>query len=190
MADVTGVVLAAGAGTRAGGPKALRIENGRSWLVMATESLLQAGCARVVVVLGARASDARALLPRDPSGRRDSRVDVAVATRWEEGMSHALRVGLLAATGAAALITLVDLPDLPLAVYLRVLGAGQAPEDLRQATFGGRPGHPVLIGAHHFIAAADATTGDRGASDYLAAMAVELVECGDLAEGLDRDGPA
>jgi hypothetical protein len=32
-------------------------------------------------------------------------------------------------------------------------------------------------------------TGDRGARDYLAAHDVVLVECGDLATGVDVDSP-
>ncbi|HWR85187.1 MAG TPA: NTP transferase domain-containing protein, partial [Rhodoglobus sp.] len=51
---VTGIVLAAGAGTRAGGAKALRREpDGTPWLELAATALRDGGCERVVVVLGA-----------------------------------------------------------------------------------------------------------------------------------------
>jgi CTP:molybdopterin cytidylyltransferase MocA len=58
---------------------------------------------------------------------------------------------------------------------------------LRQAVFGGRPGHPVLIGREHWTAVADALAGDRGARGYLVAHGVDEVECGDLFDGHDID---
>ena len=106
MAEVTGIVLAAGAGTRAGGPKALlRMPDGTPWLELACAFLAASGCDRVVAVLGAQANIARPLVP--PS------TEVLVAADWEQGMSASLRAGLAAATGEAALVTLVDLPELP-----------------------------------------------------------------------------
>lgn len=178
MADVTGIVLAAGAGTRAGGPKALlRMPDGTPWLTLATDTLLSAGCSRVVVVLGAQALLARPLVPHD------ERVTTVVAMEWERGMSESIRIGLAAASGAAALVTLVDLPALPVPVVRRVLAA----EGLAQAVFGGRPGHPVLIPAEHWMPVAASIDGDRGARDYLVAHGATEVECGDLWDGHDRD---
>lgn len=172
MRGVTGIVLAAGAGTRFGGPKALV----PGWLDAACETLLAGGCERVIVVLGA-APDAP--VPSDP------RVSAIVADDWELGMSHSLRAGLLAASDGAALITLVDLPGLPVAVVERVL---RADGPLRQAVFGGRPGHPVLVSlpAEELIAS---LAGDHGARDFLVANGVTEVECGDLWSGLDVDRP-
>ena len=60
---------------------------------------------------------------------------------------------------------------------------------LRRAAYDGTPGHPVLIGRDHWAAVATAARGDRGARDYLAAHATALVECGDLATGVDVDSP-
>ena len=49
-----GILLAAGAGSRMGRPKALvRDESGQSWLALATTTLLDAGCRPVLVALGA-----------------------------------------------------------------------------------------------------------------------------------------
>jgi CTP:molybdopterin cytidylyltransferase MocA len=168
---VTGVVLAAGAGTRAGGPKALR----PGWVAGAVTVLLDAGCAHVVVVLGA-APDAP--VPIDP------RVRTVIATDWEQGMSHSLRAGLAASAGIAALITLVDYPDMPVAVARRVLAAVGP---LRQAVYGGRPGHPVYVAADHWASLIDDLDGDRGARSYLQQHGVDEVECGDLWHGVDVD---
>jgi CTP:molybdopterin cytidylyltransferase MocA len=166
---VTGIVLAAGAGTRAGGPKVLR----DGWLAQACAALLDGGCSRVMVVLGA-APDAPIPL--------DDRITSVVAAHWADGMSHSLRAGLAAATGEAALVSLVDLPGLPVSVVQRVLAA-EGP--LRQAVFDGRPGHPVYIERAHWGLP---LSGDRGARDYLAANGVTEVECSDLWHGRDVDG--
>jgi nicotine blue oxidoreductase len=56
----TGIVLAAGAGTRLGkGPKALLPYRGRPLLESVAGALLDGGCREVVVVLGAGAADVR-----------------------------------------------------------------------------------------------------------------------------------
>jgi CTP:molybdopterin cytidylyltransferase MocA len=106
-------------------------------------------------------------------------------------MSASLRAGLAAASGDGALVTLVDLPDLPAAVARRVVGdwpadaAGSAV--LRRAAHSGRPGHPVLIGADHWAALAESLVGDHGGRAYLDEHGVQLVECGDLFDGRDHD---
>ena len=62
-ARIGGLVLAAGAGSRFGMPKALVHDAaGRSWLQNAVDVLVAAGCSPVIVVLGARGADAAALL--------------------------------------------------------------------------------------------------------------------------------
>lgn len=165
---VCGIVLAAGAGTRAGGPKALR----PGWIAAACAALLDGGCERVIVVLGAA--------PHAPIPA-DDRVTSIIAADWAEGMSRSLRAGLDAASGEAALITLVDLPGLPSAVVRRVLAADGA---LRQAVFDDRPGHPVYLSASHW---ALPLSGDRGAREYLVTSGVNEVECSDLWDGVDID---
>lgn len=61
-----GLLLAAGGGTRMGRPKALVVDEHGPWLTRAVATLLDGGCDRVVVVLGAGATEARALLAADP----------------------------------------------------------------------------------------------------------------------------
>ena len=178
-----GLVLAAGAGTRMGRPKALvRDADGISWLARSVVVLRDAGCRDVTVVLGARADEARALVPAGAT--------VVVADDWAEGMAASLRAGLRSLTsGDIALVTLVDLPDVTAAVARRVLSAGDGPASLVRATYDGRPGHPVLFGSNHWMPVADSVTGDSGARDYLAAHDTTDVECGDLATGHDQDRP-
>lgn len=168
---VCGIVLAAGAGIRAGGPKALR----PGWIDTACTALLDGGCARVIVVLGAA--------PEAPIPA-DDRVTSIQAADWAAGMAHSLRAGLDAASASeatAALITLVDLPGQPESVVRRVLaGSGE----LRQAVFGGRPGHPVYIARSHW---ALPLHGDHGARDYLVKHGATEIECSDLWDGVDVD---
>lgn len=184
-AGVSGLVLAAGAGTRMGRPKALvRGADGEPWLGRSVRVLREGGCTEVVVVLGAAGDQARALVPDG--------VTVVEALDWAEGMSASLRAGLdhLTTTGAeAAVVLLVDLPDLVPAVVARLLPAGAG--TLARAAYDAEPGHPVVLGRDHWAGVVEASAGDHGARDYLRAHVgeVRLVACEDLATGVDQDHP-
>jgi CTP:molybdopterin cytidylyltransferase MocA len=189
-----GLLLGAGAGRRIGRPKALlRDERGVPFLDRAVGTLLEAGCATVTVVLGAAADEARLLL--DEAGwSADPAVGVVVAEDWDEGMGASLRRGLTAlgeGTAETALVMLVDLPDVHAGVLRRVLDrAGPVPRAaLVRATYGGRPGHPVLLGRGHWAGVVATARGDQGAREYLTAHPPEPCECGDLAAGRDVDRP-
>jgi len=181
--SVAGLLLAAGAGTRMGRPKALVIDDdGTAWLARGVAALRGGGCDEVAVVLGAAADEARQLVPDG--------VSVVVAADWAEGMSASLRAGLdfvEDTTADAALVSLVDLPDVTDGVVRRVLAAGADKAALIRTTYDGRPGHPVVLGRSHWFGVRAAAVGDRGARDYLANHALVEVECGDLATGRDVD---
>lgn len=181
---VHGLLLAAGAGRRMGIPKALvRETDGSSWLLSSVVALRSGGCSRVLVVLGAAVVEARHLL-------EGSDVQVVVAEDWAEGMGASLRAGLSALReheATAALVSLVDLPDVGAEVVARLLDRPCGARSLARAAYDGVPGHPVLLGRDHWTALAETARGDRGARNYLAARDVELVECGDLATGGDVD---
>lgn len=183
MSRVTGLLLAAGAGRRMGGPKALlRTADGTPWVSAARAALVDGGCDDVLVVLGAEAGAAKALV-------QDARV--VIADDWERGMGASLAAGLAALEAEpvdAALVHLVDLPDVGADVVARVLARSSGPSVLARAAYRDRPGHPVLLGRDHWPALADGD-GDEGARGYLGAHDVELIECGDLATGLDKDRP-
>jgi CTP:molybdopterin cytidylyltransferase MocA len=173
---VHGLLLAAGAGRRYGAPKALV----DGWLDHSLAALAEGGCADRTVVLGAAAEQVRALVPEG--------VDVIVADDWADGMGASLRAGLAAlADSDAVLVSLVDLPDVGPEVVRRLVDRAVDRSALARATYGGRPGHPVLLGHDHLAGAAATARGDTGARDYLAAHEAVLVECGDLATGRDVD---
>ena len=186
---VAGLLLAAGGGRRLGGrPKALLAHRGRLLVEHAAEVLRVGGCARVHVVLGARAEEvrARAALP-----------DCVLVDNpdWEQGMGTSLRTGLdsLAGTGArAALVLLVDQPGIGGRAVARVRAAYRDRTSLVAASYAGERGHPVLFGADRWADVAAGAVGDQGARGYLRAHrdALALVECGDVAQAYDIDTPA
>ena len=182
--EIAGLVLAAGAGRRYGMAKALAEWDGRLLVRRAAETLRDAGCAPVVVVVGARAADVRAAAPE---------LTCVENPQWPTGMASSLRTGLaeLAGTPAeAAVVLLVDMPGVTSSAVRR-LAAIAGPEALAMGGYGDRRGHPVLLGRRHWAGVAAAVTGDRGARDYLRAHAgqVRVVPVGDVADDADLDVP-
>ncbi|MEI2778196.1 MAG: nucleotidyltransferase family protein [Tetrasphaera sp.] len=200
---VAGLLLAAGAGRRMGRPKALirSVPDGPTLVERGIGALRVGGCAQVVVIVGAAAHEVGELA-------RAAGAAVVEAAGWAGGMGFSLRAGLdslqagwsaaAADSPAAALVLLVDLPDIGPDVVARVLATAAGPSAhgppverrLARAAYDGRPGHPVLIGRDHWPAAMTAASGDRGARDFLADAKVSLIECGDLATGRDADTPS
>ncbi|HSO64825.1 MAG TPA: nucleotidyltransferase family protein [Ornithinibacter sp.] len=181
------LVLAAGAGRRMGGPKALvrPAGDGPTLVETAVERVRAAGCDRVVVVVGALAAQAADAVSATGA-------EVVTATDWAEGMGASLRAGLTHLEDAPddlVLVTLVDLPDVTAEVMARVLAdaVGDGRAALARAAYDGVPGHPVVLGRDHWDAVRDAARGDRGARDHLRVTPHRLVECGDLATGRDVD---
>ena len=174
-----GVVLAAGAGRRFGGPKAPVLVDGERLVDRAVRVLRAAGCAPVVVVLGAWVG----AVPG---------ADVVVNADWATGMGSSLRAGLAALAPQRevdrVVVTLVDLPGLTPTAVERLIGRGS---DLCAAAYDGRRRHPVLLGRRHWAGVAAVATGDAGAREYLDRHADEvlLVEVGDVAAGDDLDHP-
>lgn len=167
-----------------GRPKALVELDGELLVSRALRTLVDGGVAPVVVVLGAGVDEVRPVLPAG--------VRVVEAPDWSAGMGESLRAGLAAleeTDADAAVVHLVDLPGVTAAAVAR-LAAVAGRDVLARAAYGGRPGHPVLLGRAHWAGARKAAVGDVGARGYLAGRAdVMLVECGDLADPDDIDTP-
>jgi nicotine blue oxidoreductase len=183
-----GVLLAAGAGRRYGGPKALaRHPDGRLLVERAARTLIDGGCSPTVVVLGAAARAVRATADLGGTVPVDN-------PDWADGMGSSLRAALtaLARTDApAALVLLVDQPGVTAAAVRRV-ARHATPGGLAAAGYrGGRRGHPVLLGRDHWPGVAALAVGDAGARPYLRAHAgrVALVDCADVADDTDLDVP-
>jgi nicotine blue oxidoreductase len=175
---VAGLVLAAGAGTRFGQPKAPVVLDGERMVDHAVRVLSEGGCAPVVVVLGAWV------------GEVDG-ADIIVNDDWPEGMGSSLRAGLAAlseqTTAEAVIVTLVDLPGLTAEAVRRVAGTDA---DLVVACYSGERGHPVKLARRHWAEVIAVARGDEGARRLLRDRDdVVLVEVGDVAEGYDVDVP-
>jgi nicotine blue oxidoreductase len=179
---VAGVVLAAGAGTRYGGPKALVEVDGDRLVDRAARLLRAGGCAPVVVVLGAAVVD----VPGADA--------VVVNEDWAQGMGSSLVAGLRGpalARCSAAVVVLVDQPGLTARAVRRLLDAHLAGATLATATYAGERGHPVLLGRAHWPGVVELAVGDVGARPYLMEHAGEVVPvpCDDVADGRDVDTP-
>ena len=176
-----GLVLAAGGGTRFGAsPKQLADFHGRpllEWAVRAQCSV--AGLERVVVVLGSHASDIR-------GGVDFGRAETVVCDEWASGQAWSLRRGVAAlSAGGAVSAVVVTLGDAPLVTPEVIRLFVDAPPRSR-AVYGGRPGHPVVLGPEE-IAALTSLAGDEGARGLL--RGGPELEVGHLCSGRDIDTP-
>ena len=173
---ISGLVLAAGAGSRfTGGPKQLARFRGRPLL----EWAISAQCAvaaleRVVVVLGARAEEILAAVEL-------GRAEPVVCAAWAQGLSASLKTGIQTlGESDRVIVTLGDQPLMTAALIERFV---HEPPGTR-AVYHGRPGHPVVLGRDQ-LQAIEVLRGDRGALRTLAGG--REIECSALAPGADVD---
>lgn len=179
-------MLAAGGGVRLGSPKALLRRDGELLVERAVATAREAGCAPVVVVLGASADQVIEQARLDDA-------TVVVNKAWATGMGSSLRTGLQALDGSgadAAVVLLVDMPGIT-AQAIRRVAALPYPGALVVATYEGRRGHPILIGSGHWSGVATLARSDVGARPYLLAHKGEVMEvgCDGVADNGDIDTP-
>jgi molybdenum cofactor cytidylyltransferase len=171
------LVLAAGEGRRFGGTKQLAELDGRPLLEHALAAVT--AVSPRVVVLGHAAEEIRASV--DLHG-----AEPVVCEDWHEGQSASLRRGLAALAGAdAVLVVLGDQPGITASAIDAVLAEG-GDEDAVRATYGGDPGHPVLL-RRALLDRAGELRGDSGFRDLLRGARVREVEVGHLADPADID---
>jgi CTP:molybdopterin cytidylyltransferase MocA len=167
-----GVVLAAGAGRRFGGPKALATSDGERWVDRAVRVLTSGGVAEVVVIAGAWNDHVAG-------------AEVCVNPRWEEGLSTSVELAVSLAQERGAdrlLLTVVDIPSLTADHVRMVL---EAPHRLVQACYAGVPGHPVVISSEHFEGVKRSLSGDVGAREYLLTHGVHDLHFPEQVEDVD-----
>ena len=177
---VAGLVLAAGAGRRFGGPKALVELDGERLVDRMVRVLRAGGCQPLVVVAGA--------VPLAVSG-----ATVVDNPDWRTGMGSSLRSGLAALPdqASAAVVVLVDTPWIGPDAVGRLVQAHATGAALAVATYAGVRGHPVLLGRTHWRGAAASAVADSGARTYLASNPnVVEVDCTGTGDPRDAAHPS
>lgn len=186
----TGVLLAAGAGTRLGlGPKALLVHQGRPLVETIAATLLEGGCHDVVIVLGAGASMVMDTAKLDP-------YRIVVNDNWESGMGSSYLVGAAAVSPRNNLmLALVDQPGLNARIVSRLL-MSHRPGRVTSAAYADpdqqgmlRRGHPMVIDAKLRDAVSSTVSGDAGARAFLRdnPRLVDQIDCSDQSTGEDID---
>jgi molybdenum cofactor cytidylyltransferase len=174
------VILAAGASSRMGRPKALLPHpRGGTLLRAICEALRAAGAGRLLVVVAE---------PHGPQVAEEAEAcgaQVVWNPRPQDGQASSLRLGLEAAQGPAA-VALVDQPP-PLPSSLRALfdAATREPLVAHVPTFEGAPGHPFVVPASFLLA----LKLSRTARDALQLVQVRRHELPDPGLLLDLDTP-
>lgn len=182
--EVAGLVLAAGAGSRLGTPKALLVVDGRRLVDAAVDVLRLGGCEPVVVVSGAVQLEV-------------AEATVVLNAAWATGMASSLRCGLLALESQrsveAVCVLPVDVPGVGAAVVRRLLAAyARTRSGAVVATYGGASRNPAVLHRSLWQDIMEHATGDEGARTLLRAhpQLVTPVECADLGDPQDLDTPA
>ncbi|MGC1210101.1 MAG: nucleotidyltransferase family protein [Micromonospora sp.] len=180
------MIIAAGGGRRIGGPEALLHQGEKPLVSQMVDTMTEAGCEQVVVVLGAAADQVRETA--DLSG-----ATVVINRAWGTGVGSSIRAGLAALTedGIEAVVVVpVDMPGLTAAAVRRVT-ALPYPDVLVCATYGGLRGYPMLFGRRHWPGIATLASADVGARPYLLAHKDQIVDisCDSVADGSRIDSP-
>jgi CTP:molybdopterin cytidylyltransferase MocA len=180
---IGGLVLAAGGSSRFGGrPKQLAVLDGKPLLEYVLMAMSEAPLDRVVVVLGARADEVAA-------GISLHGAEAVVCSDWALGMGASLQTGVRALADCDAVaVVLGDQPRVSADAIARVVSQRGADELAVRATYGGVPGHPVLL-ERTLLARVDELSGDAGARSLLHGIPIREVACDGLGSPDDIDTP-
>lgn len=186
-AGLAGLVLAAGAASRFGGPKQVAQWRGAALVQRAALAALATCPAGVVVVTGAHADDVAGVLAGLPVVRAHN-------PRWADGLAASLACGLgaLLPAATACLVLPCDQPGVDAGELGRLAAAwARAPTRVAAAWYDGHAGAPAIFPAARWPALR-ALHGDAGARALLAALATGdgLTRVAMPAAALDVDTPA
>jgi len=164
------IVLAAGASTRLGQPKQL-IQVKNEFLVdRAVRLATEAGCAPVIVVLGAFAE----LI------RREAKLDAQIAENnlWQEGMASSIRAGVnaleeISPTADTLLLMTCDQYAITVDDLNRLIAAS-ASGNVAASAYAGGIGIPAVL-PHRYFDELRTLTGDRGARVLLLQHAEQVI---------------
>jgi CTP:molybdopterin cytidylyltransferase MocA len=200
---VAGVLLAAGEGSRFGGPKALVELDGQTLAERGVRLLRAGGADPILVVTGAT----EVQIPG---------THAVYNPDWRTGMGSSLRAALNALTSpenispedaspedaspedagpeevGAVVVALADQPLVGPESVARLIAAYRAGASVAVAAYDGQRRNPVLLAREHWPEVIATAIGDTGARAFLRARAdlVSLIECGDTGRPDDIDTPA
>ncbi|HJW43877.1 MAG TPA: nucleotidyltransferase family protein [Geothrix sp.] len=170
------IILAAGAGRRMGGPKALLRFEGETLLRRAARAALEAGCHPVIAVVG----------DWNP-GLEDLTVLSVINPEAAEGMASSIRAGIAALPPEtpAVLILTVDQPAVDAVLLRRLLAlAATAPDRPAACAYAGTLGIPAMLPRRCFPELL-ALRGDAGAKAMLLREAAQGLPFPEGARDLD-----
>lgn len=178
------IVLAAGASARLGQPKQLLDLGGGTLLQNAITAAREAGCDKVIVILGAHAEVIAASL-------RDSRCEIVQNHDWARGMGTSIRAGLNAVGDAtAALIMTCDQPRIDAAALIELIAGWQAGTNpIAAAEYAGTLGVPAIFARsqfQHLLALEEAD----GAKQFLRAHPERVTRVALSDAAMDIDTPS
>ncbi len=181
---IAAIVLAAGQSSRMGVNKLTLPLEGKPVLRHVVDAIRGSRVASLIVVLGHRADEARALFDPDE-------VEFVFNENYREGLSTSLKAGVAAlpADVDGAMIFLGDMPDVDSALIDRMIAAFE-PDQMRAIVLPkreGRRGHPVLWGRGFFPLMLEKLTGDSGARNLLGQYADWVVEIESGHDGIFTD---
>ena len=182
---ITGILLAAGRGTRFGSQKLLaRLSNGRSdrrYVIEASAANLLAAVGRVIAVTG---RDERLMRVLDDCG-----CQVIVNERAAEGMGTSIGAGVGASrTAEGWIIALGDMPFIQPATIEKIKSVLAEGAAIALPTHEGRRGHPVGFARQYggVLSALEGDTGAKAIIDTNIALA-RMVEVSDTGIFADID---
>lgn len=191
------ILLAAGCSRRLGTPKQLLDWQGRPLVAHAIEQLMSAGCAEIVVVLGAYAPDVQAVCEAT-AVRHRARLSVAFVEndRWCDGQASSMRCGVeyvLQGNSHSALIVmaLCDQPYVLAKHYRRlIVSFADAAVDVAATRYESGGGAPACF-RHSVLHELMPHRGDVGAKGWIRGLLPHRVRLVDLPEAAnDIDTPA
>jgi CTP:molybdopterin cytidylyltransferase MocA len=169
-AGLYAIVLAAGGSQRLGRPKQLLELAGEPLIRSCIRRAQAIGAENVIVVLGAHREPVRAAIGDLP-------VQVAINSRWEEGMSTSIRAAMkeLPADARGILLMLVDQPFVPIEHLQAMVSAWHArPDAMVASAYDGTHGVPAIFPRERF-ADLRGLQGDAGAKGVLRARPDEVI---------------
>ena len=143
--NVSLIILAAGASTRMGMPKQLLMIEGKTLIRRVSEMAIDTSCHPIVVILGANKEPIRKEIEKIP-------LTIIENTKWEDGMSSSIKMGLVGAYLThrdidAVIFLTVDMPFVSVELINKMIKkATEDPDNQIVASFyENQVGIPVLF---------------------------------------------